>query len=140
MQKKVTKKQEIEYVNNNMKAIRKKEHIQIIAEHDGKIIGNANIWKGRLDANKHVGELNIGLSKEYREIGIGTKMLELLISMARKEFKSRIVKLDVYGDNLRAKHVYEKVGFRETGKIPKGCRRQNGKYYDDIIMIKVLKK
>ncbi|MBI5347005.1 MAG: GNAT family N-acetyltransferase [Candidatus Aenigmarchaeota archaeon] len=119
-QKKVTKKQEIEYVKNNLKEIRKKERIEIIAEHDEKIIGNSSIWKSRLG---------------YREMGIGTKLLELLISMAKKELKARIVRLDVYADNPRAKHVYENIGFRKIGRIPKGCKRQNGRYYDDIIMI-----
>ena len=38
-----------------------------------------------------------------------------------------------YTVNIVAKNVYEKVGFRETGRIPKGFFRK-GKYFDDIFM------
>ena len=43
----------------------------------------------------------------------------------------------MFSNNERARHVYEKVGFKETGRIPKGLYR-NGKFIDDVIMVKEL--
>lgn len=40
-------------------------------------------------------------------------------------------------DNLIAKHLYRKLGFKEAGKIPKGMKFKR-KYYDEIIMYKEL--
>jgi len=43
------------------------------------------------------------------------------------------VTLCVFSGNERAIHVYEKVGFRETGRVPKMIYK-NGEYKDHIIM------
>jgi RimJ/RimL family protein N-acetyltransferase len=49
----------------------------------------------------------------------------------------KMVELYVFSTNERAMHLYEKVGFRVTGKIPKEiCRR--GTFIDHIIMVKEL--
>jgi RimJ/RimL family protein N-acetyltransferase len=45
----------------------------------------------------------------------------------------KVIILHVFANNNRAKLVYEKAGFRKTGRIPKGIHRNN-KYVDDIIM------
>ncbi len=136
-QKKLSRKEETAYVKNQLKGMRKGELIDIVVECDGKIIGNSNIWKSRIDAAKHVSELGIGLSKGWREMGIGTRLLKALMCMAKKELGAKIIRLSVYGDNARARHTYEKVGFRRVGCIPKGARRQSGRYYDEIIMVKL---
>jgi len=45
--------------------------------------------------------------------------------------------LTVFDSNLRARHVYEKVGFREVGKMPKAIR-QGDEYVDEVCMAKEL--
>ena len=47
----------------------------------------------------------------------------------------KIVLLNVFSTNERAIHVYEKAGFKQTGRRPKFFFK-NGKYMDDIIMAK----
>lgn len=36
--------------------------------------------------------------------------------------------------NDRAKHLYESLGFVETGRIPKANKYDDGTYRDDILM------
>jgi RimJ/RimL family protein N-acetyltransferase len=45
--------------------------------------------------------------------------------------------LTVLSTNERAKHVYEKIGFRETGRRPNHVYK-NGKFMDAIIIVKEL--
>jgi len=47
----------------------------------------------------------------------------------------KILTFDVYVTNKRAIHVYEKVGFKETGRVPKRYYKK-GKYIDAVIMTK----
>jgi len=47
----------------------------------------------------------------------------------------KILTLTVFATNKRAIHVYQKVGFKETGRILKGIYRK-GKYLDRVIMTK----
>ena len=49
----------------------------------------------------------------------------------------KLLTLSVYATNERARHVYQKLGFVETGRIPKKFFK-DGKYVDEITMAKVL--
>lgn len=83
-----------------------------------------------------MGGLGIAIRNGYRDIGIGTKMLETLILHAEK-MGLKILTLTVFSTNKRAKYVYEKIGFKETGRIPNELYK-NEKYIDHIIMVKEL--
>ncbi len=61
--------------------------------------------------------LGIGIIDEYHEVGLGTKLLRLMIDDARQLGLER-VKLGVWADNARAVHVYESVGFRRDPALP----------------------
>jgi RimJ/RimL family protein N-acetyltransferase len=102
-----------------------------VAEVDGKVIANSELSQ-KSGCSGHVGEIGIAIRAGYRDIGIGTEMLRTLISQAR-DIGLKVLKLCVFSSNLRAKHVYEKMGFRETGRIPKEIFK-NGKYIDEILM------
>jgi RimJ/RimL family protein N-acetyltransferase len=49
----------------------------------------------------------------------------------------KLLTLSVYATNERAKHVYQKLGFVETGRIPKKFFKE-GKYVDEITMAEAL--
>ena len=36
----------------------------------------------------------------------------------------------VVASNIHARHLYERIGFRQLGTIPKGFRLKNGQYED----------
>ena len=122
-------------VLNDMKE-GKKTNICVIV--DCKFMGAGDVWKINKDATAHVSEIGIALDKSVRGLGIGTRLMELLIEHARKHYKAKIIRLDVYSYNKIAQGLYKKMGFVPAGKIPKGCRTKGGKYYDDIIMVKEL--
>ena len=72
------------------------------------------------------------IKRGYREAGIGTVVLETLIRESRSE-GLEILTLRVYSENDRAIHVYEKVGFKETGRIP-GAVKRDGRIRDLVTM------
>jgi ribosomal protein S18 acetylase RimI-like enzyme len=55
-----------------------------------------------------------------------------------KTMDLKILILEVYATNKRAIHLYKKIGFHETGRIPKGLYR-NGNYIDEVIITQELK-
>lgn len=65
-------------------------------------------------------------------MGIGTEMMKAIIEESRR-IGLKILVLHFASTNLRAIHVYEKVGFREVGRIPNGIYFNN-RYMDDVIM------
>jgi RimJ/RimL family protein N-acetyltransferase len=44
----------------------------------------------------------------------------------------------VFSENLVARHLWEKLGFRELGLIPGAVRKNDGAYQDAVIMFRSL--
>jgi diamine N-acetyltransferase len=59
--------------------------------------------------------------------GLGRRILAELIRMAFEEFHAHRLFLDVFDDNLRARHIYESLGFAEEGLMREAALR-NGQY------------
>ena len=131
--KKVSRDQEADWLGTMLARLEKDERFSLVAEVDGKAISISELWRKKGYQN-HVGELCIVIHRKYRNIGIGTQLMKSLISQA-KTIDLKILTLEVYSTNKRAIHLYEKMGFKESGRIPKGIFR-NGKYIDEVIMIK----
>ena len=74
--------------------------------------------------------LKIGVRKEYQRKGVGTKLIQKLIEIAKEKNISKIF-LEVKASNLSAYNFYKKLGFKEM------YRRKN--YYGNeeaIVMVK----
>lgn len=63
-------------------------------------------------------------------------MMKTLIAKAQ-ELGSKVLTLTAFATNKQTIHVYEKVGFVQTGIVPKK-HFKDGKYIDEIIMTKLL--
>lgn len=87
-----------------------KNSIYIVAKCEGKIVGFGGIWKSVDDV--HV--TNIVVKKDFRHLGIGTKILEKIISIS-KELKFNSITLEVNENNKNAIKLYEKFGFEKLG-------------------------
>ena len=61
--------------------------------------------------------LGIAVADAYQEQGLGQTIMQHLKHVARQLDKKRII-LTVDGDNVRAQHVYAKMGFTMTRLIP----------------------
>lgn len=86
---------------------------------------------------KHVGVLGIVVQKGFRDSGIGTEMMKTMIEQART-LGLKVLTLQAFATNKRAIHVYENVGFVETGRIPKKFFKEN-QYIDEVIMTKLIR-
>lgn len=80
---------------------------------DNKIIGFGMLrgW----DEGYEVPSLGVLIDEEMRGSGIGARLVEFLVSVAR-DSGARRVRLSVYSDNKRAISIYNKCGFKTTKK------------------------
>lgn len=79
-------------------------------EDDDKVIGYVGMWVSFGEGNIN----NIAVLPEYRGQGYGALLLEQLIFYA-KEHKFTFLTLEVRASNERARALYRKMGFLETG-------------------------
>lgn len=132
---KVTRDEEADWLGKRLASMEKGELVDVVAEVDGKMVANAEIGRRRGNMS-HVGDFGIGIRAGYRGIGIGTELMSLLVEQSRRIGLKTLV-LDVFETNSIAKGLYEKAGFKESGRIPKGVYK-NGKYIDLIRMVQEL--
>jgi ribosomal protein S18 acetylase RimI-like enzyme len=82
--------------------------------------------------NRHYGNLGIVIKGEFQGMGIGSKLMDYLITLARRE-GLRKIRLTVLADDYRAIKFYGKFGFKETRFIREGDIYR-GKKYDCVEM------
>jgi L-amino acid N-acyltransferase YncA len=131
----VTREEEADWLGSRLARIEKGQLIGVVAEVDGKMIANSEVEK-RGSFMSHLGYLGIAIRKGCRGIGIGTKLIQTLINESKK-MGLEILVLDVFDVNKPAKALYNKMGFKEMGRIPKGIHK-NGKYMDLVRMTREL--
>ena len=135
MYQKVTRDEEADWLESTLVKIEKDNEFCLVAEVHGSVVANSVLRKKR-GYQSHVGELGIIIKKGFRDVGLGAEMLKTLISNA-ETIGLEILTLRVFSSNERAIYVYEKLGFKEAGRIANGLFK-NGKYLDDIIMVRRL--
>jgi len=133
--KKVSLKEEKEWLKGLLQRIKKREEVYLLAKFDEEIVGTAAIKLGPHRQN-HVGNFGISIIDGYRGIGLGTHIMKEIIKLAKKELKPKpkIIKLTVFPRNKSALALYKKLGFRRVAKIPKQFQYK-GKLEDEIVML-----
>ncbi len=133
MNEKQTRDSEIGYISQLLNGVERDKMVAVVAEVDGHLVGSCEITPKR-GYLAHLGSLGISLLDGYRDIGIG-QMLMLEAEKQSRRLGVEVVDLEVFEANKRAIHVYEKVGYKITGRIPDAIK-WNGSYMDGLIMVK----
>lgn len=104
---------------------------------DGDIAGECEIsFRGGIKQS-HRGTVAIAILKDYWNLGIGSAMLEELVYAAQNR-KIEIMELEFIEGNDRAKHLYEKFGFRVVCERPNMFKLKDGTYLSEFYMQKYL--
>jgi ribosomal protein S18 acetylase RimI-like enzyme len=97
---------------------------QFVALVGDEVVGWCDISPSRYEGFTHVGELGMGVRKDLRGQGIGTRLLDATLARVRACGLER-VELEVYSLNEPAIRLYEKRGFVVEG-VKKGARKLDG--------------
>jgi len=107
------------------------------AFHDSKLVGIAGLLIGKGQKEAHKGRLvGMYVRPSARKVGVGRRLVETIIEFARQRVE--LIQLAVVSDNEPARRVYERLGFVEYG-LEKKALKQDGRYYDEVLMAKDLK-
>jgi len=135
LDKKIERDAEVDWLARHLSAIEKDSKVAVVAEVDGRVVGQTDV-SPKSGRQRHVGVLGIVIRSGYRDIGIGMELMKEAEAQARR-FRLKILMLDVFASNSRARHLYEKAGYRIVGCVPKAILK-DGEYVDSIIMAKEL--
>ena len=70
-----------------------------------------------------------------RRASVGRRLVEAICNLARQQVE--LVHLAVVRDNEQARSLYARLGFLEYG-VEKNALKQDGRYYDEVLMAKDL--
>ena len=108
--------------------------IEILAEVDGAVAGLAGIESiGNKDKVRHRADFGISIDRAWWGLGIGRALTEACIECARKAGYEQL-ELNVVADNTRAISMYERAGFTEFGRNPRGFKSRMSGYQELVYM------
>ena len=107
---------------------------------DGKVVGNCEISFFTGMKTKHRACVAIALLSKYWDQGIGTHMFQELIRLAESKEDVLQIELEFVEGNVRARHLYEKMGFRITGVRPNAIKLKDGMLLNEYMMVREVKR
>ncbi|GGC77090.1 GCN5 family N-acetyltransferase [Thalassobacillus devorans] len=120
-----------------IKSVQEKENSTIlIAENCGALVGYLLAFGGSAKRNNHSAYIVIGISKDYRGQGIGTKLFRKLEEWAANHNIHRL-ELTTVTKNEAGLSLYKKMGFEIEG-TKRHSLFINGKWIDEYFMAKLL--
>jgi len=103
---------------------------------DGRVVGNCEIKFATNMKTKHRANVAIALISEFWNQGIGTRMFQELIRLAKERGDILQMELEFVEGNSRARALYEKMGFRITGVKPDALRLKDGTLLNEYLMVR----
>ncbi|MBI5272388.1 MAG: GNAT family N-acetyltransferase [Chlamydiia bacterium] len=114
-----------------------KDHAVLIALWDSVPCGVANLYLQGWKKLAHQSLFMIIVDEQYRNKGVGGRLLEELISLAKERFSMEMLHLEVYQGNP-AINLYRRMGFEEYGVQKRFIKEADGIYLNKILMQKIL--
>ena len=101
-----------------------------VATVGGRIRGLYILHPNNIGRCGHICNASYAVSHGNRGLHIGEKLVKDCVAQG-KVHGFRVLQFNaVVASNVHARHLYERVGFRQLGVIPGGFRLKNGEYED----------
>lgn len=96
----------------------------------GEILGLYILHPNNIGRCSHIANASYAVASASRGLHIGEKLVKDCIWQAR-EAGFRILQFNaVVACNIHARHLYERIGFKQLGIIPGGFQMKDGRYED----------
>ena len=99
-----------------------------VAEEDGKVYGLYILHPNNVGRCGHICNASYAVSSDARGKHIGEQLVKDSLQKG-KELGFRVLQFNaVVESNIHARHLYERLGFKQLGTIPRGFRMKDGHY------------
>jgi GNAT superfamily N-acetyltransferase len=107
--------------------------IPILAKKGNRIIGDATLHRRTMDRPKKVGEIRIVTDKDYRRVGLGTRLAKEIYYLALSRQMNKLV-AEVVADQKNVRDTFEHLGFEEETTLEKQAVDLHGNKHDLVVM------
>ncbi len=112
----------------------------LVPEIDGAIIGSLSLDRAGRRRLAHTATLGVIVNREWRGKGVGTVLIDTALKWAAESGVIEKVCLSVFASNGRAIRLYERLGFAEEGRRPKGIKVGPDRYDDEVLMYRFVER
>lgn len=110
--------------------------LPIVAEVDGKIVGDATLHRCTFGGCKHVGKLRIVVAPEYRAKGLGTWMVLDIVNLAMESGLQKLIAELIADRQELAIDGVRRLGFVQEAVLSDYAKDPQEGSHDMIIMVK----
>jgi len=123
-----------EVIDSWLKDINYGRVLPLLAEVNGKIVGDATLHRRSSGWLKHVGEVRLVIDPAYRRKGLGSHMLEELILIAADAGLEKLV-AEIVAEEKAAIRAFRRFNFEQVAVLPGIVKDQGGRYQDLVVMV-----
>ncbi|MCA9972899.1 MAG: GNAT family N-acetyltransferase [Anaerolineales bacterium] len=109
---------------------------RLVAEHDGRILGAANLRQAQNPRMRHSGRIGLFVHADHWRQGVGAALLTALIDLADNWLNLRRLQLEVFTDHAAAIRLYERFGFAAEG-VARRAVFGSGRFHDELLMARL---
>ena len=103
-----------------------------------RVVGHATLHS-RSGPERHIGEVRIFLAKDFRRRGLGTKMVQTLVDLARKQNLYLLV-AKVVANQVKVIKAFQKLGFELRCNFENYFMLPDGDLLDLVVLIFYLRQ
>lgn len=110
-----------------------KKVLPLVAVVADRIVGDATLHF-RTGPGRHIADVRIFISKEFRRRGLGTAMLRALIDVARKCGLQLLV-AEIVADQVKVINAFKNLGFEQRALYPDYFIMPDGETHDVVVLM-----
>ncbi|HIR12400.1 MAG TPA: GNAT family N-acetyltransferase [Candidatus Choladousia intestinavium] len=99
----------------------------------GTLLGLYILHPNNVGRCGHIGNASYAVRSGSRGLHIGEKLVKDSLEKAKEKGFAIMQFNAVVSSNIHARHLYERLGFREAGKIPGGFRMKDGRFEEIVL-------
>jgi RimJ/RimL family protein N-acetyltransferase len=107
--------------------------LPILAEFEGRIIGDATLHRQAYGWMRHVGEIRVVTDAYFRRRGLASAMAREIFYLALQAGLDKMV-AEMVADQIAAIKVFEKLGFQQEARLANHIVDLQGRKHDLVIM------
>ncbi|MCH8815298.1 MAG: GNAT family N-acetyltransferase [Chloroflexi bacterium] len=107
--------------------------LTLMSEAEGKIAGYASIHTNDALWTRHIGELRVLVSVDYRGIGLGKRLTNEAFAIA-KDMGLKKITAQMTTSQRGARQVFEHLGFRPEALLADHAMTKDGRTHDLLLM------
>jgi L-amino acid N-acyltransferase YncA len=108
------------------------EVVSLIAERDGKVVGEATLYRALHGWTVHVAELRLAVAPTMRRSGLGTALAHELVRLATRMGVEKMM-IQVVENQVGARKMFRKLGFKQEAVLRGHVKDIHGMKRDLIV-------